>query len=468
MQIFTFNFNTHYVDQFRQAVADSFNRCIDIKHNEKKPIGEYSAWDRTCVIMDRLEDTLNYLNSIELGHCANRRSAFDFYDFINNCFVVINCIKTLGRIFRLDENYINDIENSNSVFGNELSLESKDERYFEYIRSLTSVHPLETNRQPMFLNGNTFHCCPFVTWNGSFAFTGRYQCDLEAWIYTSKKESSFIIVPLYISQFECYVNKWIELIPTIIEAKNNYANEIESELRKKPVRPRSDFDNIVAYLTYLKNEYCNRIGDYCDSTFDAYIRIFKIKLTDKRNNKLLDKYKNAIIYSLKFLNNELQNLSCEGYKNSGIKYPDTYGENTLFCWLDSISVYEGAFSKYSYELSKIYDLELPNSVSQYARWSLENSKELMEQINHYVFFTNKESNEEVIVLVNLALYLESLTRKCPLNQNIPKFKKYRTETMSEGEYEQLFSKDMSLIDEKDLENTLEETLRYIERMAHQD
>lgn len=157
---------------------------------------------------------------------------------------------------------------------------------------------------------------------------------------------------------------------------------------------------------------------------------------------------------MKFLNNELQNLSCEGYKNSGIKYPDTHGENTLFYWLDSISVYEGAFSKYSYELSKIYDLELPNSVSQYARWLLENSKELMKLINHYVFFTNKEPNEEVIVLVNLALYLESLTRKCPLNQNIPNFKKYRTQIMLEGEYEQLFSKDMSLIDEKDMENTL--------------
>lgn len=120
MKTFRFHFNIGYAVELRNAVVDRKKQSIDVKHadaNSKSIKGEYLAWNRICAIMDRLEDTLVYLNRMELGGSDERRTAFDFFDFINNCFVVIDCIKTIGSIFRLDKGIISKIEKSSSIFG---------------------------------------------------------------------------------------------------------------------------------------------------------------------------------------------------------------------------------------------------------------------------------------------------------------------------------------------------------------
>lgn len=93
METFRFQFNTEYARNLRDAVNDRRKQSIDNVHDEKQTKGSYCAWDRICAAMDRLEDTLDYLNHIELGKDKRSRSAFDFYDFINNAYIVIDCIK---------------------------------------------------------------------------------------------------------------------------------------------------------------------------------------------------------------------------------------------------------------------------------------------------------------------------------------------------------------------------------------
>lgn len=445
MKTFHFHFNTEYAEKLRDAVNDRRKQSIDVNHTvqtRKNVTEKYFSWNRICAIMDRLEDTLVYLNQMELGGEDKKRAAFDFYDFINNCFVVIDCIRTMGSIFKLNAKYGDDIEKSSSVFGVDQSCKSTDRRYFEYIRSLCSVHPLCTNHQPEFLNRRKFHCCPFVSWNDGFSGVMGSDADLIAWVYTSERNDEPIIIPLYVSKFEDYLNKWIDLIPKIIEAKNKYTDSEYDKLRKRLVKRLSDCDNnVTAYLAYLKEEYCDRFDHGSEEYFDEYARVFSIKLTDKRNDELLDKYKNAILYSLGFVRNELQNMSFEGYANSGIKYPDKNLETTLFDSLHYFNPNDGIFSDYSYELGKIYDLYPSHgdyTHKYHARELLEAPKEL---INQYVFFTNAEPDEERIVLVNLTLYLESLTRKCLLNRNIPNCKKYRVNELSKHEWEQLFVED---------------------------
>lgn len=112
MNTYKFNFNMQYAIDLRDAVNDRQKLSIDNMHTDKQTKGEYRAWNRTCAAMDRLEDTLQYINNMELGRNKNARSAFDFYDFINNAFIVIDCIKTIGRIFRINDSLIEKIENS--------------------------------------------------------------------------------------------------------------------------------------------------------------------------------------------------------------------------------------------------------------------------------------------------------------------------------------------------------------------
>lgn len=463
METFRFHFNTQYAADLRDAVNDRPKQSIDNTHEEKKQIkGSYPAWNRTCAAMDRLEDTLAYLNSIELGKDKEARSAFDFYDFINNAYIVIDCIKTIGKIFRVDNSLIENIETSTDVFGTRLSEKSTDQKYFEYIRALCSVHPLCTNHQKEFLNGNQFHCCPFVTWERSLTWYDGEDADLAAFIYPSGKGQT-IFHGLYVSQFEKYLTKWIDFIPKIIEAKNTYTDKEYEKLRQETVKCLSDFDNdVVQYLTYIKGEYCKRFDYGSDYLFDDYINFFTVELSDPDNNNALEKYKNAVIYSLGFLKNELQNMSFEGFENTGIQFSESWLETTLFDSLYNISVYDSSFLSYSYELSKIYYLSTDYSYSvydkKYARMLLEKPKDL---INKYVHFTNTESDKETLVLVRLALYLDALSRKSLLNKNIPNSLEYRIHTLSDDQYADLFIEEEN--NDTQTDSKLEDFLKFVEK-----
>lgn len=463
MDTFRFHFNTEYARELRDAVNDRQKQSIENVHAEKQTHGSYNAWSRTCAAMDRLDGTLLYLNQIELGKDRDHRYAFDFYDFINNAYVVIECIKTIGRIFRIDENLIREIEDSSLVFGNRHGGKGSDQSYFEYIRSLCSVHPLCTNHQTEFLNGSKFHCCPFVVWKDGFSLFVGEDGDLTATVYTPNPQERIVYLDLSVSGFECYLTKWIDLIPRIIEAKNNYTDKEYERLRKEPVKCLADFFNdVVQYLSYLKEEYCKRFNYGGECLFDDCIRIFTVKVSDHRNIELLAKYQHAIIFSLQFLRNELQNMSFEGYENNGIQYPEKNSETTLFDALCSIKMYNSSLSKFGYNLGKLYYLEEDwddYADKRYARLLLEEARQ---SINRYVHFTNRESDEETIVLVNLALYLESLTRKCLLNKNIPNEPGYRLDILSESQLEELIAEEEP--DESRV-SAIEELLRQFEEIG---
>lgn len=464
MKTYRFHFNMQYASDLRDAVNDRQKQSIDNVHSEKQTQGTYCAWDRTCAAMDRLEDTIHYLNSVELGRNKDSRSAFDFYDFINNAFIVIDCIKTIGKIFRVDSNLIESIESSSEVFGSRLGRECTDGKYFEYIRSLCSVHPLCTNHQKEFLNGSKFHCCPFVTWKSALTWYDGENADLTAFIYPSDSKKKAIYHGLYISQFEQYLTKWIDFIPKIIEAKNTYTDKEYEKLRQEPVKNLSEFGNdVVQYLTYLKGEYCERFDFGCDYLFDEYSSFFTIELSDSRNNAALLKYRNAVVYSLEFLRNELQNMSYDGYENNGIKYPESWIETTLFDQLYCISTYDSSFSNFSYNLEKISYLD---SCSDYSEYDRIYARELLEApkglINQYVHFTNSEPDVERNILVHLALYFDALTRKNLLNKNIPNTLEYRIQTLSEEEFDELVAEEEhdNTHDEENLEGFLEMLKKY--------
>lgn len=462
MKSFRFNFNTEYARDLRDAVNDRQKHSIENVHKEEQTKGEYRAWGRTCAAMDRLEDTLAYLNEIELGKYKKLRSAFDFYDFINNSYIVIDCIKTIGNIFGVDNALIKEIETSTSVFGNRFGENCTDAKYFEYIRSLCSVHPLCTNHQKEFLNGSKFHCCPFVIWEDGLRWRNRENADLTAVIYPSEPGANTIYHGLYVAQFERYLTKWIDFIPKITEAKNIYTDNIYASLRKEPVQYLSEFDNnIPRYLIYLKGEYCKRFDDDNDYLFDDAVNFFTIKLTDSRNSAALQKFQNAIVYSLSFVRNELQNMSYEGYENNGIKHPESWIETTLFDSLMSIFSHGSAFAEFSYNLEKIYYLKPNGNYSEYDKmYARALLNDVKEALNQYVHFTNTEPDGERVVLVHLAKYLEALTRKNLLNKNIPNTLDYRIQVLSDEQYSKLFMEEARKKPSTPLEDLIKQIEKY--------
>ena len=132
---FRFNFKIMYVEDLRRAVNDkvdvSVKKIASYKSKyDKKSEFDYNAWDRICAAMDRLEDTLHYLNSIVLVPESMKRAAFDFYNFINCEYIVIECIKILAIIYELDIEELKKIENSQKIFGNVLEADGNDGDFF--------------------------------------------------------------------------------------------------------------------------------------------------------------------------------------------------------------------------------------------------------------------------------------------------------------------------------------------------
>ena len=141
--IFQINISTDVLKRLRDKINEehyiSYSKEFYDKNKKK-----HRAWDKICAIMDRLDDTVDYLNKLKLNTGKHRRSAFDFFDFMNEAAVVMDCITHLAKIFEVPDE---EIETSTEIF-NELGKDGKgtDKKYFEYLRSLCSVHPVETSR----------------------------------------------------------------------------------------------------------------------------------------------------------------------------------------------------------------------------------------------------------------------------------------------------------------------------------
>ncbi|MDA2593827.1 hypothetical protein PDQ30_26750 [Bacillus cereus group sp. Bc065] len=127
-ETYQINLDTDILVALREKVNEQQHITITIDD------GEYHTWDKFCAIMDRLDDTVDYLNELKLNTDKYQSSAFDFYNFINNAAVVVDCVLGLAKIFNVsDEEICNSTEIFNQLGNNGTGT---DKRYFEYLRSL--------------------------------------------------------------------------------------------------------------------------------------------------------------------------------------------------------------------------------------------------------------------------------------------------------------------------------------------
>ena len=105
MKRFNVNFQIDKVLELWQILSEKGYLCFDKITNAK--IGRkdipFNSRARIETALYRIEDTLNYMNKIELGVNRERMQAFDFYDFINCEVVVIDCIEALAHNFGLEK-----------------------------------------------------------------------------------------------------------------------------------------------------------------------------------------------------------------------------------------------------------------------------------------------------------------------------------------------------------------------------
>ena len=412
---FQININTEILSKLRNKINEeqniSFNKKFEDKNNKT-----HRAWDKICAIMDRLDDTVDYLNQLELNTGKYRRSAFDFFDFMNNAAVVMDCISSLEEIFNVpdEENKTSTyIFNSAGKNGN-----GTDKKYFEYLRSLCSVHPIETSRHKNTYQQNDFECSPYVIWNSENLWTNN-DSDLHVVVYTSKEEYSTRRVNICIDEIFTYINKRVNFIETIIVYIDKYQKEIIKSYINTPIKKEEDFTSYRDYLKNLEKEAKERRGDLSYYNFNYIIKLLELGLLNINNQDKMNSYINALKYATKFEHNSIQNMKYEGFENNGLLCPKEglevpLLEELVYPYSHSIEV-----NKYVYNLEKIQYLNSNNYCGDDIKWAYKQLKDMLPFLEKYVSFEGAKSNFENYALVMLALYLDCLENDCIINDNIP-------------------------------------------------
>lgn len=417
----------------RRAVNDDVD--ISITHEKERSHGNgklYPAWNRICALMDRIQDTAEHINNIELHNEKENRSAFSFIDLMNYGSVLIDCIYEIARIYEVD---LSKFEQSSDVFHNTgKDNRGSDKKYFEYLRSLCSVHPIDTSRHSSYQDTD-FECCPYVCWSADKYHREGYNY-LEAQVYTNKETGNYYkVVTIPLSSIIMYIEDNYKRLETIIIPGIEAFKEHQRDtFRKQSMKHKEDFSDYIDYLVYLKEELHKRYREDDDYLIDNTIRFFKMSFENPLNERCLVKYQNALKLAIDFFHASLQNMDCEGYQNTGIRFPsEDEGTSLLYCLLYMRNNSKEACI-HGYEIGTLHELYSDNDSGYYAMSQLERIKPFLER---YVLFDEAKTHLEYYILSQLALYADSLRHKNILNQNIPNEMQYRFRRLSDKEWDNL-------------------------------
>lgn len=215
-------FDTKYVDSLYDYLHKNYTAINSekIAYSTNKHF-DYNAWDRICTIANRLYDTLHYINE-KTYRTEKYGKAFDFYEFLNNAYIIVHCCQTLCEITGL-KGLKNEIRTDNSLFceyefyklaqlnlaENDSNKILTDDDCFQFFRSLCAVHPedITSDSNLLFSKDSKILCCPYVTWNP--------DDTQELLIYIYKNHDipkSPEIIRINFHVFLDYIDKWLYVL----------------------------------------------------------------------------------------------------------------------------------------------------------------------------------------------------------------------------------------------------------------
>lgn len=449
-EIFQIDLDCSIASELRNVVTSELNISLNMKQSLKiaDRHKEYFTWEASCAIMDRLEDTVQYLNGLKLNTGIHRRSAFDFFDFMNQASVIVDCIDMLADIYCIS---LAETNESTDIFNQPGSnSRGNDKKYFAYLRSLCSVHPIKTSRHRHTYQDSDFESSPYAIWNDGHIWADD-DCDIHVIVYTNNKDMQLKRLGVKMQEIFQYVKFRYELLIGINTQIKKYHLQKKMAYANTLMKTENDFADYVDYLKYLKACAEERFGKNESYVLEYAIALFSLELSNHHNNQRLEKYINAVKYAIGFEHNALQNMSHQGFKNCGIEYPEANIETTLLIEIAYANSRGEERSKYHYNLEKIGYLndDCDYYQRQEAYFMIEQAKTFFEK---YIDFDKASSDFEHYALVNIALYFDCLNHKCMLNRNIPNDLKYRDQILTEEELIDLRTVD--IINENASENLL--------------
>lgn len=387
---------------------------------EKKRYRGVPAWDCMCSCVHRVRDTVGYLNDQVLGRMEHG-SAFDFINFINNASVVLDSIDMLARIIGVDLTREDARTNAFNQPGN--NRKGTDKKYFEFLRSLCAVHPVETNRFKGVYHMTDIVTCPYLTWVSGSPLEMAWNCDLHAHAFVNEANSWGEDICIHMDQVFAHIKYRYSLLNKIGCALERFQEAKIDEFRNTPVPDRGEGESELSYVERLKEAEAERFGSNNDFVYDFAKKALSFEPTDPANKAAAERYKNAWRFALDLQLNVLRDMSREGVEHAGIEGDDT--DWILFEHLEYCGCHCEELSWFSYNLEKIGYLDGTSGESD-AAWGRIKLREMDGILGkHVVFDYENDSDEELYMLSRIALYEIALEHDCEINEAIPLDERYR-------------------------------------------
>ena len=337
---------------------------------------------------------------------------------MNNATTVLECIDCLGEIFDFDFSG----EDKKTVCFKQTGKNGKgtDRKYFKYLRSLCSIHPIKTSLHKEFQDIYTeIECSPYVRWNDGITFAEK-EYDLVAIVYTNNPQNPLKYIGIKLKEIFAYIEYRFNLISKLIDHIDTFFGEIIDKYRQTPLKAVNYFSNYCEYIEYIKSVYSDRINSGHNELFDFYSCVFKCNFSNKENQEKLQKYQNSIKLGFSFLHRYLQELPEEDtYETTGLhNHSDNIIGESLFFKLQEAPVID---DKYSYCIEKLSLLWLPPH-KIIAKPLIDNSKPFW---GKYVLLEPNMTAIEISVLVHVLWHFYKIENDKNYNFDIPNTEDYR-------------------------------------------
>lgn len=298
--------NINLRDKINEMGNFSFNKTAEFKFpsDKKGTKREGNAFNCICAALDRIDDLVDHCNELELTQ--TKEGTFALCDLFNYGQTLIDCITMIGNVY--DIKY--DSTDTSSFQQNGINGNGNDEKYFKYLRSLCSVHPLDTNAHSEY-QGEQPEWCPYINIGTGLAIqffsihdTELKNADFVASVYRNDMEFSKHI-PIRIEQIFHYIEKRYAFISKIIEAIDDYNNAQIRLLKDSHIMLPSECETFDDYLKNLEQEIQIRIGrwEYRARTWRA---IFRTHFKDELHEEALVAYQKELRKGIEMVHNRLQ------------------------------------------------------------------------------------------------------------------------------------------------------------------
>lgn len=154
---------------------------------------------KLCTIMDRYQDTVEYLNGVDLPCKEDQFNATDFIMWVNYADLIIDCLKELNEEFVVPEGttffHKDDIKLNSKLKGKTKKYfpcgQCNDDEYFRFIRAIVLAHAIKIDAHKQFTNGLVAYS-PLVRWESAHDaveityYVADYDCKTQKIIVNIK------------------------------------------------------------------------------------------------------------------------------------------------------------------------------------------------------------------------------------------------------------------------------------------